>query len=739
MGSCTSYEVNDIESEKISKFTIIMPQFQTDGIHSRSDITMGEYPNISSKWADGDSIGIFPNIGDQLSFRITASGDGKSCAFDGGGWALKPSSFYTAYSPFKRSYYYQDKDELLINMLNQKQIGNNSTQHLGAYDIKIATGTKPADGGISFVMERKVALVRMDLTAPTAATWSSITLESDALFTTEATMDLSSSTPTLTPKTTSNTISLGLSGVTTTSDNKNIIAYMMLLPVDLTGKSLNVKITDSTGNTYSTEASIVKNRTNFTANGARWIEAKLFQKKVSLSKTERLSQVITDKEKYEIKSLTITGELNGDDILYLREMAGVDVKGYSTGGVLTNLDIRNANIIEGGGYYFAFETSSLYAFYTKTSQISDYMFYGTKLEEIILPLNTTSIGLSSFHACYKLKGISIPSNVVTIEENAFGGCSNLTSIEIPYGVTTIGSAAFQNCTGLTSIKLSETVNSISTSAFNGIHSLAFEVADNNNTYSTINGVLFSKDKTTLIRYCLDQTNPNYTIPNTTTLIGDDAFYGCNKLSSITIPNTVKAIGARAFESSGISEIDLPNSVEIIGNASFKSCSKLTSVTLNEGLKEIGGMAFGESNSLKTIIIPNSVTSLTATFYNNKGITSVTLSNNLTTLGANTFKGCTNIASVLLPESLIEIKGGAFSGTSITTLTIPKNVTTIDCSAFDNTNITSLHCNTIIPPDTGYTSFSSTFYESCKLYVPKGYISVYRNVDNWKYFKYIEEE
>ena len=194
-------------------------------------------------------------------------------------------------------------------------------------------------------------------------------------------------------------------------------------------------------------------------------------KSVTISNAGTLSQIITDEEKYEIKSLTITGELNGDDILYLREMAGVDVKGYSTGGVLTNLDIKNATIIEGGGYYFAFETSSLNAFYTKTSQISEYMFYGTKLEEIILPLNTTFIGISSFSACYKLKGISIPSNVITIAENAFSGCSNLTSIEIPYGVTTIGFGAFQNCTGLTSIKLSETVNSISTSAFSGCSNL----------------------------------------------------------------------------------------------------------------------------------------------------------------------------------------------------------------------------------------------------------------------------
>lgn len=280
--ACTSEEIKEDlykTSDEVDKITVVLPQFDLD--HSRTAITMGEYSDISSKWADGDSIGIYPKEGDQLSFRIEVEGDGKTCTFDGGGWALRPESSYTAYSPFKRSYYNQDKNRLQVNMLNQCQIGNESTAHLGAYDIKAAVGEKPTNGSLTFNMERKVALVRMELKASKAASWASVSLVSDAFFTTEAKLNLSLETPALESVTKANSVTLALSNVETTSDNLDIIAYMMLLPVDLTKKSLFVELTDNEGNVYKSIASVTNNKTNFAANGARWITAdnfKLYEK-----------------------------------------------------------------------------------------------------------------------------------------------------------------------------------------------------------------------------------------------------------------------------------------------------------------------------------------------------------------------------------------------------------------------------------------------------------------------------
>ena len=253
--------------------TAILPNWDIDEGYSRTSITTGSYPTAPNPvWVTGDSIGIYPDEGDQLSFRIPQGGS-KTCIFDGGGWAMKSSSSYTAYSPFQRSYYYKDKKSLPVSMLGQIQKGNNNANHLGAYDIQVAKGDKPEQGSLTFQFERKVALVRMELTAPKAATWTSVTLESDALFTAEVWMNLSLTTPTINPKVQSNRIVLSFENVVTTSDDLDIIAYMMLLPVDLTNKNLSVSLTDSEGYIYKSKASITNNKTNFTANAARWITA----------------------------------------------------------------------------------------------------------------------------------------------------------------------------------------------------------------------------------------------------------------------------------------------------------------------------------------------------------------------------------------------------------------------------------------------------------------------------------
>ena len=279
--SCTSdYQLQEISNDingEITQMTAILQNWDIEEGYSRTSITTGSYPTAPNPvWVTGDSIGIYPDEGDQLSFRIPQGGS-NTCIFDGGGWAMKASSSYTAYSPFNRSYYYKNRKALPISMMGQKQKGNDNSSHLGAYDIQVANGDKPEQGSLTFAFTRKVALVRMELTAPKAANWTTISLESDALFTTDAFLNLSLSSPSLNSNKKSNSVSLALEDVETTSDNLNIIAYMMLLPIDLTGKNLVVKLTDSEGDVYVSAASITNNKTNLSANSARWITANNFK------------------------------------------------------------------------------------------------------------------------------------------------------------------------------------------------------------------------------------------------------------------------------------------------------------------------------------------------------------------------------------------------------------------------------------------------------------------------------
>lgn len=279
--ACSSddlYQESTTENE-INKIEAVVSPFIMDEPNTRTTFWMGNYGEYKDiVWAEGDTIGIYPSKGDQLSFPIV-EGVGKTiCEFNGGGWALKPSTAintytYTAYTPFNRNYYfYKSNNALPVSMIGQKQKGNNNPSHLGAYDLQIAKGTTPTNGKISFAFEHQVAFVRMDIVAPCKAEWKSIELESDAAFTTEAIMNLTLETPTITPKVQTNSVTLELEDVHT-NDSLHLVAYMMMLPVDFTDKTLNLTLKDTDDNIYTAPVTIVNANKSFRASYYKWIKA----------------------------------------------------------------------------------------------------------------------------------------------------------------------------------------------------------------------------------------------------------------------------------------------------------------------------------------------------------------------------------------------------------------------------------------------------------------------------------
>lgn len=194
------------------------------------------------------------------------------------------------------------------------------------------------------------------------------------------------------------------------------------------------------------------------------------------------------------------------------------------------------------------------------------------------------IGNSAFLFCSSLTSINIPSSVTNIGDLAFEGCSSLISVNISNSVTNIGDLAFCLCSSLISINISNSVKNIGNGAFSECKSLSkinipsSVVNMNGNPFCDWNGdlhneskafvyehqVLFNKDKTTLIAYRSKDTN--YIIPNGVTHIGDEAFSGCESLTSINIPNSVTNIGNCAFYGCGfLKSINIPDSVTNIGD------------------------------------------------------------------------------------------------------------------------------------------------------------------------------
>ena len=423
-----------------------------------------------------------------------------------------------------------------------------------------------------------------------------------------------------------------------------------------------------------------------------------------------------------------------------------------------------------------------------TVEITDYNGSAKTVDipEKINGKSVTSIGNCAFRYCTSLKSITIPNSVIEIGSSAFSGCSSLTSITIPNSVTEIGVYAFKGCTSLTSITIPNSVTNIGDSTFWGCSSLtAIYVAVDNKNYTSVNGVLFNKDKTALICYPAGKTDKSYNITNSVTSIGDYAFNGCSSLTSVTIPNSVTEIGGSAFVGcASLKSITMPNGVTSIGDMAFYKCSSLTSITIPDSVTSIGSSAFSDCSKLRSITIPNSVTSIGAWAFNGcTGLTAINVAmenqnyvspdgvlynkdkttiicypagkkgNNykipdgVTEIGSIAFSRCSSLTSVTIPNSVTSIGSGAFNGcTSLTRVTIPNSVTKIGWNAFSGcTSLTSITIpNSVISIDwyafRGCTSLKSITIPNSVTSIGKNafgyyYDNGYKKINNLKIYCY----
>ena len=390
---------------------------------------------------------------------------------------------------------------------------------------------------------------------------------------------------------------------------------------------------------------------------------------------------------YNIKTIYITGvntKYTSPEVLYIpSEYNGykvVQIAGNSYQDRLQNISSVKSVEIENGvikiGDYAFYNCSKLtniiipeevtsignYAFYGCSSltsitipegvtSIGNYAFYGcSSLISITIPEGVTSIGNSTFGKCSSLISITIPKGVTSIGNAAFSGCSSLTGITIPEEVTSIGDVAFSGCSSLTSITIPKGVTSIGDAAFNGCSSLtSIEISEGNVKYVSIDGVLYKRDKSSIIRYPEGKDDlTEYLIEEGVTSIENYAFYGCSRLTSITMPEEVTSIGNAAFSGcSSLTGITIPEEVTSIGTSTFYGCSRLTSITIPKGVTSIGNSAFSECSSLTSITIPEGVTSIgDATFYKCSRLTSITIPKGVTSIGYSAFNGCTKLANII---------------------------------------------------------------------------------------------
>jgi hypothetical protein len=364
------------------------------------------------------------------------------------------------------------------------------------------------------------------------------------------------------------------------------------------------------------------------------------------------------------------------------------------------------NAIAGDAFNACTTLSSVIIPLSVTS-IGPMAFYGcTSLISVTIPDSVISIGYWAFYDCVSLPSVTIPGSVTAIGDSLFAGCARLTAITVDSnnpalcsvngvlfnisrstlleypdgisgsytlsdGVTSIEDLAFYDCTSLTSITISDTVTNIPNGTFLGCSDLKDILVDGENpVYSSLNGVLFDKSKTTVVAYPTGLPG-SYTIPSSVTSIDDSAFAGCLGLSSVTIPSSVTSIDDFAFAGClGLSSITITAGVTNMGEGAFDGCNNLTNATVASGAS-IGTFAFEECPNLTSVAIADGVTSIGLDAFWNCGLTSVTIPDSVTNVGQDAFGYCTSLTNVTIANGVTGIAEDAFAYCyGLTSVTVP---------------------------------------------------------------------
>ncbi|MBR1687876.1 MAG: leucine-rich repeat domain-containing protein [Prevotella sp.] len=372
-----------------------------------------------------------------------------------------------------------------------------------------------------------------------------------------------------------------------------------------------------------------------------------------------------------------------------------------------------------------------------------------KLNNVTIPDSVTKLSKWAFYGCSLLQTVIIPKGIREIEHWSFFKCSSLNSITIPQGVTIIEDA-FSECTSLIKICFPDSIESINNSSFNGCSSLqSIQIAENNSIYTSINGILYSKDKSKLIKAPEGLKSREIVVPKSVTeidnsafrdmvnvvdiklpdglaVIGNCAFYGCRSLEKLHLPGSVCRLGKKdarnifmdcsslsnisvderngAFASingilfdkamtklikmpanCGVEHYSIPDSViEIVSNA-FDGCHSLKCIELTDNIIKIGSGAFRDCISLQTIEIPNSVIELgSSAFEGCSALQEIEIPNSISLISDSIFSGCSSLQSIDIPNSVKNIGVNAFKGCiSLHSIDIPQSVLSFGFGSFEN--------------------------------------------------------
>lgn len=280
--------------------------------------------------------------------------------------------------------------------------------------------------------------------------------------------------------------------------------------------------------------------------------------------------------------------------------------------------------------------------------IIDSSFEGAdSLETVILPNSVNTIENAAFKECSKLKCINIPEGVTNIDYNAFSYCASIEELSIPASVASIGSNSFMHCDSLREV----TIDS------------------NNENFTSIDGIVFSKDKSLLIYYPDGKEGSNYSVPEGVISIESGSFDHCKYLESIEIPGSVTNIHYTCFDGA----INLSGIIVDENNGNYSSSDgvlfnkdQTTLIRFPQGKKDktyeipdtvnnVQLRAFVSCDYIEKVNMPDSVFEIgNAVFLSCDSLKRVDISSNVTMLPYNLFSSCYSLETVVIPASVTDI-------------------------------------------------------------------------------------
>jgi len=319
------------------------------------------------------------------------------------------------------------------------------------------------------------------------------------------------------------------------------------------------------------------------------------------------------------------------------------------------------------------------------------------LKTINIPESVISIGNKVFAECSSLKSIKIPNGVEAFYFDIFRGCTSLNKIILPKsGKLEIRGQSFAFCTSLKEITITAGIIKIKGEAFTGCSALKnIFVEEDSKYFADIDGVLFNKDCSILIRYPEGKTKNTYTIPDSVKEIDEDAFSGCKHLKTINIPRRVNKIANSVFSQSDYMyrnyNVDNPEYIQAFDGVTQinvddhnKTYSDIDGVLFNkaktalikyptgrpekeyrvpDGVKKIAYNAFRHNPVIQSIIIPEGVIELENSVFDScKRLKKISISKTVKKIGRNCFLKCTNLTDVTIHSKKIKIEENAFRHT-----------------------------------------------------------------------------